>query len=332
MSNEVNHLFDGFIEEYELSIDEKREESYSESEGSCSYTKTYHLHSINPISISEARALFTIWLKAAGRTRFHGYPIVSFNLSHADENDLDRLWDIELTYEGKAEDELDYEKYKVQYELQEQFSTGGGTAHITDCWSNDGGGETVYPVSGVSNYPTTFNGRIGWNGESCDGVDVIRPAFSFSLHKKVAAEDMTTSYRQTLCLLTGSVNNDTYCGFSAGNLLLESVSGTSSAEYFEEDIQIDSITGDITWEPRVFYDLTFQFKGGMTFTNFDVSGATVAEKKAHQYVWVYTQKSDDSTVGVTLETPICAVVNDVYPEADFTQLNIYGEQDNQQGA
>lgn len=324
----VNHLYTGTIDGVTFSIDENRNETYSESKNTCSYHKTYHLQSEQEINISIARNRFVYWIKLANRLTLHGYPITSFNISHGEEEDLDHFYTIELDYGGEAED-LNYEEYKIPYHLQESFETGGGTAHISTAWATSASdiGETVYQVD--ADAPSTFNGQIGWNGETAEGVDVIRPAFCFTLHKKVAAEDMTTAYRQTLCLLTGSVNDGAFCGFSAGNLLLESVSGSSSAEYKEEDVTTDPVSGEIVWPPRITYDLAFKFRGGIEFTNFYSGGIQIASKKAHQYLWTYTERQDDSTAGVTLEYPRAVIVNDVYPPGDFTLLNIYGEQDNQ---
>lgn len=330
---EENHLFEGTIANYNIFIDEQRNESFSESEGQVTYTKNYHLQTEEPVTISVAKSLFILWLKLAGRRRMFGYPISNCNVTHADENDLDVLWNCEVTYTGKSDEEEDYTKYQTPYTLNESFNTSGGTSHITDCqWISDGQnsyepGETVYQCNQSSPGPSTFNGRIGYNGETCDGCDIVTPSFSFQLHKKLTADEMTSAYRQTLARLTGCVNDDEYCGFTAGNLLLEGVSGTSSAEYREEDVQIDPVTGDVTWLPYITYDLTFSFKGGFEFTNFNVSGATVASKKSFQYMWVYSIKTDDTTVGTTIEEPKCVIVNDVYPSGDFTLLNIYGEQD-----
>ena len=326
MATTVNHLFDGQILGQDVAIDEARNDSYSESTGSCSYRKSYHLQTPTGITIATARLLFSTFLKAAGRLRYNGFPIKSFNISHNEEEDLDRFFEIELEYEGTVEEDTDFEQYKIPYELNETFETGGGTVHTTQAWFTDSNntGETVYPVDEEDPGPSSFGGVIGWNGESAEGVDVIRPAFSFTLHKKVPAAEMTTEYRQLLCLTTGCVNDDTYCGFSAGNLLLESVSGSSSAEYKEEDIQIEE--DNISWPPRVYYDLTFKFRGGLSFDDLSVAGITVS-KKAHQYLWIYYEKEDDTAVGVTLDRPKSVIVNDVYPSADFTLLNIYGEQD-----
>lgn len=322
----VTHLYTATIEGVKHYVDEVRSDTYTESAGSCTYRKQFDLQAELPITLNAARTFFALFFRVTNRLQHNGCPIVSLNISHSEEEDLDKLWTAEVEYRGETED-ANLEQYKIPYDLRESFETGGGTAHITQAWhtSAQQTGETVYSCDSTdSTIPTTFNGQIGWNGEEAQGCDVIKPAFSFTLHRRVTADEMTTAYRQTLCLLTGCVNDDVYCGFSAGNLLLESVSGTSSAEYKEEDIVIDG--EDISWPYRLFYDLTFKFRGGIEYTNFDVGGATIASKKAHQYMWVYSVRQDDSTAGVTLSYPKAVIVNDVYPSADFTLLNIYGEQ------
>ena len=316
-------------------VNERRTDSYDEGSNGQTFSMNYELQADESIDLDTARAMAVMFISAESLFTREGNPVSRFSIEHENEEDLDMQWAFSLEWSASSSsgDNPTITPWpQIPYTENETWSTEGGTAHVTECvWGPDGNngyqaGETVYQVDSNDPGPSTFNGKIGYNGETSEGVDVVRPAFSFTLQKKVPDSYLNTrgqdgyTYKERIVLLTGTVNNAAFRGWSAGNVLFEGCSSSAAAEYHEEDAQPDGQGGYVI-PPRIIHTITFKFKCNLSRDDLPVAGTTV-DKEGFQYMWVYSKKQDDSTTGVTLEYPQTVVVNDVYEKTNFALLEL----------
>jgi hypothetical protein len=331
----VTNKYSSTYNDIDFVVNERRNDSYDEGSNGQTFSMTYELQAETGIDLDTARAMAVKFISAESLFTREGNPVSRFSIEHENEEDLDRQWVFSLEWSASSSngDNPTITPWpQIPYTENESWSTEGGTAHVTECvWGSDGqggylAGETVKQVDANDPGPSTFNGKIGFNGETSEGVDVVRPTFQFTLQKKVSDADLNTiggdgySYKQRLVLLTGTVNNAVFKGWSAGCVLFEGCSSTAAAEYHEEDA-IEDGAGGYVIPPRVIHTITFKFKCNLTREALPVCGTTV-RKEGFQYMWVYSRKLDDSVTGVTLEYPQTIVVNDVYEKTNFALLGL----------
>lgn len=191
-------------------------------------------------------------------------------------------------------------KGKVLYGLSDpsdfttSFDTTGGSQHVTQSELT------------VNKYPAgapNMQGAIGFDGQRVNGTDIVIPSYAFNeTHIKTQAQ-VNTAYRHTLANLTGGVNNDSFRGFAAGEVLFRGVSG-----------QFITVENEKKWQ------LTFQFAASPNRTNIPVGTITVASKYGWDYLWVLYGENVDT--GRLVQQPIAAYVERLYPFVDFGNLNI----------
>jgi hypothetical protein len=194
------------------------------------------------------------------------------------------IWDVTVPYETRKES-------------QYAFETGGATAHITQSL------QTVarYAASGAT--APDFQGAIGVNGDTVDGVDVTVPVFNFTETVRVPGANVTGSYKLALFACTGKTNNATFRGFAAGEVLFLGASGTK--------------TGVDDWE------IAFRFAASPNVTNLAIGGGiTVASKKGWEYLWVRFADADDTAAKTLVKRPAAAYVERVYESANFSTLGL----------
>ncbi len=104
-----------------------------------------------------------------------------------------------VTYSWQYEDTLDYE-----FEVSGQSVT---ITHSLDTVSYTGGGRTA----------PDFEGGININADGkIQGIDIDRPAFSFSVTKHWDFEYITQAYQVTLSKIVSTVNDAEYYGIPRG--------------------------------------------------------------------------------------------------------------------
>lgn len=194
------------------------------------------------------------------------------------------VWECTVPYEGK-EDETQY-----------TFETGGATAHITQSLA------TIARYAAAGQTAPNFNGAIGVNGDNIDGTDITIPVYNFTETRKMFASTVTGAYKLALFNATGKVNNATFKGFAAGEVLFLGASGSK--------------TGVEHWE------IAFKFAASPNVTNLDVGGITVSSKKGWEYLWVRFRDADDNAAKTLVKLPAAAYVERVYESADFSTLGI----------
>lgn len=193
----------------------------------------------------------------------------------------------------------DYEQPEVD-DLDYQFSTTGGTSHITHSLQTLGVAATV---------PRSFDGGIGWNGDGFDGVDVITPHYEFSISVNWPRSKFNQAYRLMLANATGSINSTAWNGFAAGCVLFKGVSAAPKGLKFKTS----------SGERRDYYwRATYQFEANPS-TSVTFKGTTLV-KRGFDYLWKLWERSEAGGVSVTVSTQVN--VERVYPEFDFDDLEL----------
>jgi len=176
------------------------------------------------------------------------------------------------------------------------FDTGGGTQHITQSI------ETIQKYAASGSTAPDFDGAIGVTRDSVEGVDITLPVYNFSETHYVDDSAVTDSYKALLFHKTGMYNNDSFKGFSPGEVLFLGASGSKRGR------------GD--WE------ITFRFAASQNRDNIMVGSIGPISKKGWEYLWVRYEDAEDTTAKALIKKPVAAYVEKVYYGTDFTSLGI----------
>lgn len=175
-----------------------------------------------------------------------------------------------------------------------QFETGGGTTHITHSL------DTKQSERRNSATAIDFKNAIGFNGNTVAGVDVVTPVFTFSETHALSEADVTGPYKSALFRATGKVNNGSFKGFAAGEVLFLGATGQKR--------------GDGPWE------VTYRFAASENATAIGVGDITGVNKKGWEYLWTYFEDSESENVLVA--QPEQVNVEEVYESHNFANIGI----------
>jgi len=176
------------------------------------------------------------------------------------------------------------------------FDTGGGTEHVTQALATVG----TYAALGQS--APDFKGAIGVTPDSVAGVDITVPVYNFSETHYLDTATVTAAYKATLFALTGTVNNASFKGFAAGEVLFQGASG--------------SLRSQDDWE------ISFKFAASPNVAGLVVGGITGINKKGWEYLWVRYRDEVDAVAQALVKRPVAVYVEQVYPSGDFSGLGI----------
>lgn len=210
---------------------------------------------------------------------------------------------------------MGYVKYmRLEDNTEYTFETGGGTQHITqslqttiydfalpytdpygDPYGDDTEGDVVYTAP-------DFNGAIGVNGESVEGVDITVPIYEFSETHLLPDLTVTLAYKLALFQATGKINNATFKGFDIGEVLFLGASGNKR--------------GDTQWA------ITYRFACSPNQTNFFVGGINVTQKYGQDYMWIRYEDFEDDLAQAIVKRPTGVYIEKVYYDADFSTIGI----------
>lgn len=144
-----------------------------------------------------------------------------------------------------------------------------------------------------------YKRAIGVTRDGVQGTEIFVPKLEIT--RSVQRATVTIEYLKTLRRLTGRVNNDTFYTFPEGTLLYLGASGTFTVG------EGWSFTHKFAYEPNE------------TLINI-CDGLTVSAKAGWDYLWVaYSEEVEANQVA---PLPLAAYVEEVYPYADFTLLQI----------
>lgn len=183
-------------------------------------------------------------------------------------------------------------------EADYQFDTGGGTRHVERSI------RTVSTTPSSEAYPGGINtdddGHI-------NGIDITMPVFNFSETHIFPPSRVSTSYKKALMEQTGKVNNSSFRGFNAGEVLCLGVSGSRRGDSSEDN-----------------WAITFKFAVSQNQSNIRIDALTVPSKQGWDYLWVQYKSAEVSQGGKTkkVKVPRAAFVEQVYEKGNFGALGI----------
>ena len=141
------------------------------------------------------------------------------------------------------------------------------------------------------------------DGEEPQGVEIYEPVHTESETHIIAASSITSGYKAAIKTVVGKTNNAAFKGHSAGECLMQSVSGQRR--------------GADDWE------LNFRWAVKENQTSLNVAGITVASRKGWQYLWPrYQLKKDEAGAPVLTRQIKYVIVNTVFQSANFAALGI----------
>lgn len=176
-------------------------------------------------------------------------------------------------------------------EIVDAFQTGGATARITQAKQH------------IARFPGTApncNGAINVTKDSVEGTEIIVPTFKFQRTMFFDPVDVDAAYRLAVFGLTGKVNDATFLGFSAGEVLFEGASGT--------------IRGSGNWE------IQFSFAVSPNVTGLSMGPISGISKGGWEYLWTLFEDFED--VNLLVKKAVGVYVERVYDAGDFSLLGI----------
>ncbi|MCA9249612.1 MAG: hypothetical protein KDA54_00635 [Phycisphaerales bacterium] len=189
-----------------------------------------------------------------------------------------------------------YSRVPATDESTFSFDTGGGTHHITQSLGN------VAKYAPPGKTAPDSQGAIGSTPDGVDGVDITVPTYQFSETHYLADSFVTPTYKATLFALTGRVNDDTFKGFEAGEVLFLGAAGSKRG------------AGD--WE------ITYRFAASPNVTGQTIGDITDIDKKGWEYLWVRYEDFEDTFAKAMVKRPAAVYIEKVYDDGDFGEIGI----------
>jgi hypothetical protein len=250
---------------------------------------------------------------------YPGQPTVKLRAeSYSVEYQGDTAWRVTINYEKIGADDV---TQSAPLKRTRAFDTSGGTRHITNALQKKTvsgttttveAGERVYGPSGLAD-GASMKGAIAVDDRGVNGVDVVVPALSWTESYEVPSSYVTSAYIRNLARLTGSVNDASFRGFAAGEVLF--VGGQGSHEW-------DDQRGHGPWSLSYKFVASPNCGNGKTMPSQKIGDIDGVEVGGHEYVWVRYASSDDTSKNQIVRLPVAVYVNRVYPDGDFSQLGI----------
>lgn len=222
----------------------------------------------------------------------------------------DQAWRVSIQYEKIGADDP---AQTTPLKRMRSFDTTGGTQHITQGRLWNGVDERRYGPGGA-NDAAEMKGAIAVDENGVQGVDIIVPQLQWTENYDWPSSKVTSAYIRECHLLTGSTNIAPFRGFAAGEVLFAGMTG--SHEWDEQ-------RGDGPWS------LSYRFiaspnrgpdLGGLPAE--PIGDIATYNKRGHEFLWVKYATQEDTVKNQLRRIPLAVYVNPVYPEGDFSKLNI----------
>ena len=205
-------------------------------------------------------------------------------------------WEFTCTYiDGRKHDEIkppETGDYKIS------GSTTGGTAKILVSKATiaryAAGGETALD----------FKQSIGVTREGeVQGVEIVVPAMQFTIDYTQPKAVITVNYSKLLEELTGTVNNSTFFGRPAGEVLF--------------------MGSDFSQGTKADPTCSYKFLRLPNIAGATIGALTGIAKLGHEYLWIYFEEAPDPAAKNRLaKRPKYAYFERVYDLTDFSALAI----------
>jgi len=230
----------------------------------------------------------------------------SYSISYLGDN----AWQLTINYEKTGAEPATPDPMK----RSRSFDTTGGTQHIVQAADGtvtfgSGSSATVVTTSGETKFPPStapsMSGAIGVDDNGVNGVDIVVPQLQWQEQYDVPNAYVTNGYIRGVAAMTGTLNNASFRGFSAREILFLGCSGSQ---------EWDDQKGRGPWS------LTYRFVASPNVTNQTIGTITSVNKGGHDYLWV---KYEAATSGNdVIRKPKYVYVDKVYRDGDFSLLGI----------
>ncbi len=271
-----------------------------------SYVKSYKIFGTADDVVLHA----AINAEISANGRYWQYPGVSGMQLMAESYSVsflgDNAWQLTINYsKDGAEDGTEPLK------RARSFDTTGGTQHITQAAQGDivgVSGNAITTASPERRFPPSapmMNGAIGVDSNGVNGVDIVSPQLQWQESYDVPNAYITSAYIRGLAGITGTVNNASFRGFAAGEVLFLGCLGSQ---------EWDDQKGRGPWS------LTYRFVASQNVTNKTIGSISGIDKKGHEYLWVRYEDAVSSSS--LIKQPKAVYVDKVYMDGDFSGLGI----------
>lgn len=253
---------------------------------------TTHLRVVGTDSESTAYSMASNWINTQRKT-YCGLVLDSLSLKPIEGA---AAWDVTAKHKIK--------QFDTNIILDYSFATTGGTAHIERSVG------TMVNRSCVFGLPSKdHGGRIGFNGDGYDGVDIKCPAFTWRQSQAYSCAMMTKNFQRMIANYTGCINEYSFMGFKPREVLFEGADGQLVQDY-------DKITN----APYFYYKVTYSFSASPSVFGKSVGSSGTYNKAGWDYEWTEWEKI---TVGKeTVCRPRNVFVEQVYPSVDLNDLGV----------
>jgi len=190
------------------------------------------------------------------------------------------------------------------YEYTFNFDTTGGTAKITHAKAH------IQSYNSSGTFTPASVGAIGVNQNGdVEGCEVVVPNPKWTeTFKNLPKSNFPFNYLDVLEALTGTVNNATFRGRTAGTVRFDGAAGGAS-----------------NTNPDVC-EFTFHFTSGRNVTGLSFGSAPNAiasvAKGACQYLWIEYEQDADIGQNKNVAQPKAVHIEQVYDAANFALLTI----------
>lgn len=189
-----------------------------------------------------------------------------------------------------------------------QFSTAGGTTHITQSLRTINRFGFNYPDEGLVTAAPDFAGAIGVTERDVEGTDIVSSRYEWSEGHFFAPEVVDSAFRGRLFDLTGTVNDRAFGDLQAGEGLFLGVDG-----------QRRNGPNGPDWE------LVYRFAASPNATaanqrlkiEYGQGQSVVVVKEGWDYFWIRYRDALDPSNASVVKRPAAAYVERVYRRANW---------------
>jgi len=176
------------------------------------------------------------------------------------------------------------------------MDTTGGTIKQTESFS-----QVTFPAP--SETPRKFDYTVNVQDNKPEGVDRIIPALKLNIRARLPSSAIGTpiSYAKKVASVTGTVNQNAFLTFAAGELLFLGASG------------------QIVGENPV---LDYGFAASPNISGVTIGGIQGISKRGHDFLWFDYKVLKDESSGLQISKARAAYVAEVYTMSDFSILQI----------
>jgi hypothetical protein len=181
--------------------------------------------------------------------------------------------------------------------LSFRFSTTGGSFHITHSR------ETVakYPNTAID-HKQAIGVRKNGTEQEIDGADVIIPSLKLSYTFRHPQGVVNEAHARTLASITGCVNDSTFRGFSAGEMLFLGAEGSDGTNAEAE--------------------VTYHFAAESNLQNLVIGTIEDIQKDGHDLLWV--QWKDAPVGGKPTKAPLAVYIERIYRRVNLAAILGWG--------